>query len=311
MAISVSSLSVYTDETSFGLAKQAILGSDDIQYFDVRTNVVGTLQLNRVVGDMTGTNTYCPEGDSGTTTFTGNILAPCPINFVTRDCARQLQEYWQGKFIAAETMGEDFGDLTDMIMEERMERVERVLSLNRWQGAKSSPAYASTSYVLCDGVLQQAYELSATTAANVAKTAFTQANSIVVLDSIISNIPQAVKQTGNARLFVSPANYETINLAYRGAFGTSTQFDANPSYQYSIKHPGSQVFITKINGLDGVADGTALATHKGNMVLGTLANLNNMNVKLAYDLASDKVIFRANFYQGVQFVNAEEVVLVK
>lgn len=311
MSLNVSSITAYSDDEAFGLGRQLVLNADDMKYFGYKIfNITGTVPLHRQSNSITGTGDYCPEGDSGTTTFTANVLTPCPLNFVQRDCARQLQEYWAGKFVAAEATGESFGDLQSAIMEDRMEQLDKVRGLNRWQGAKSSPAYASTTYTLCDGLFQVAYAGSATTAANVAKTAFTEANSVQVIKDIVSNIPAAVKQSGNAKLFVSPTNFDTILYGYLNSYGTATQISlGDPQSSGEFRIPMTLVTLVRMNYMDGIADGSAIATHPDNMAFGS--RLETASANIFYDGASDKLIMRANFYEGQQFVNMEEVVIVK
>lgn len=317
MSISVSSISKYVDDEAFLLGKQLVLNGDDLKYFGHQLyDITGTVPLHRVANAITGTNNYCPEGDSGTTTFTANILTPCPINFVQRDCARVQQEYWMGKHVAAEARGESFGDLQSIIMEDRMNRLDLILGKVRWQGSNSTPSYdgglTSSAHTLCDGLFQNAYEGSATTAANVARTAFTESNAVGILKDIIAYIPQAVKQTGNAKVFVSPADFDKILFGYLNSFGSATQISlGTPAETGEFRVPMTLVTLCRINYMDGISSGSALATHPDNMAFGAALKGTSTNVNLFYDGASDKLIMRANFYQGTQFVNFEEVVIVK
>jgi len=307
--IDVTALSIYKDEISFGLAKKAILEADDINFFDVRTDVNGTLQLNNVSSTMYGTNTNCTFTDTGSTVFAGNILETCDVNFYQNLCAREAQKYYMGKFVAAQALGTEFGSLEEVIMDEKMGVTSNELQLIRWQGSASSPSYVTGlagNLTLCDGLLQKAYELSATTV-NVAKTAITTSNAIQIIDTYESNIPAAIEGSKDLRLFLSPADFRSYMVALRNA--DYRNFDVNSDAVTEILHPGSLALkVTKTNGLVGVASGTALITTKENMVLGVLVDPNSMDASLWYSQDQRQVKFAAEFRIGVQFVFAEHVV---
>ena len=314
MAIDVSALSIYKDELSFGLAKKAVLEANDIKFFDVRTDVNGNLQLNTVASTLNGTNTNCSFADSGTTTFAGNTLETCDVNFYTNMCAREAQKYWMGKFVSAQALGQEFGSLEEVIMDEKMEVISNELSKLRWQGIAGGTGYASVSgnLALCDGLLQKAYELSATTV-NVAKTAITAANAVQVVDDYAANIPASIEDKAELRLFLSPADFRSYMKALRNAkyLEASTAFDANSEGIEEILHPGELALkVTKINGLAGVASGTGIITHKDNMVYGTLVGPESMSADLWYSRDERQVKFAFEHRAGVQFVHGEEVVKI-
>lgn len=317
MAIDVSALSIYHDELSFGLAKKAVLEANDIKFFDVRTDVNGNLQLNNLSSTMYGTNTNCAFTDTGSTVFAGNTLETCDVNFYQNLCARDAQKYYMGKFVAAQALGESFGTLEGLIMEEKMEVASNELQKIRWQGSASSPSYMVQSGItgnltLCDGLLQKAYELSASTV-NVAKTALTVSNAIAIIDHISESIPEAIEGKDDLRLFLSPSDFRTYMKALREAkyLQASVQFDANSKGIEEIMHPGElALLVTKINGLAGVASGTGIITTKENMVLGTLIAPESLDASLWYSRDERQVKYAFESRMGVQFVFGEHVVRI-
>ena len=310
MAIDVSALNIYKDELSFGLAKKAVLEADDIKYFDVRTDVNGNLQLNSVASTMYGTNSNCSFTDTGSTVFAGNTLETCDVNFYQNLCARDAQKYWMGKFVAAKALGEEFGSLEEVIMDEKMQVASAELEKIRWQGSASSPSYAPVTgnLTLCDGLLQKAYELSANTV-NVAKTAITASNAITVIDDIASNIPAAIEGDADLRLFLSPSDFRNYMVALRNS--DFRNFDTNSEGVTEILHPGQLTLkVTKVNGLSGVASGTGIITTKANMVLGALVDPNALDASLWYSRDERQVKYAFESRMGVQFVFAEHVVRI-
>lgn len=305
MSINVSALSIYQDEISFGLAKKAILEADDIKYYDVRTDVNGNLQLNTVSTTMLGTNTNCNYADSGTTTFAGNTLATCDVNFYQDMCAREAQKYWMGKFVAAEQLGESFGSLEEVIMDEKMEVASNLLQQIRWQGNVLS---GSGNLALCDGWMEKARLISATTV-NVAATAITATNAITVVDAYASNIPAAIESKEDLRLFLSPSDFRAYMKALRNA--NYFQVDTNSVGVTEIIHPGEiALIVTKVNGLSGVASGTGIISHKGNMVFGTLIAPEAADASLWFSRDERQMKYAFESRSGVQFVFGEEVVKI-
>lgn len=305
MAIDVSSLSIYKDEISFGLAKKAVLEANDIKYFDVRTDVNGNLQLNSVASTMYGTNANCSFADTGSTVFAGNTLETCDVNFYQNLCAREAQKYYMGKFVSAQALGEEFGSLEEVIMSEKMDVASNELQKIRWQGNTSTGA---GNLSLCDGLLAKAYGLSASTV-NVAKTAITTSNAIAIVDAIQENIPAAIEGNPELRLFLSPSDFRNYMVALRNA--DYRNFDVNSAEVTEILHPGSlSLKVTKTNGLAGVASGTGLITVKENMVLGALIAPDALDASLWYSRDERQVKYAFETRMGVQFVFAEHVVRI-
>ncbi len=310
MAIDVSALNIFKDEISYGLAKKAVLEADDIKYFDVRTDVNGNLQLNTINSTMLGTNTNCSFTDTGSTVFAGNVLETCDVNFHQDLCAKEANKYWMGKFVAAEQLGESFGSLEEVIMDEKMGVVSHELAKIRWQGSASSPSYVPVSgnLLLCDGLLQKAAELSASTV-NVTKSAITAANAITVIDTYCESIPSAIESHADLRLFLSPSDFRAYMVALRNS--DFRNFDTNSEGVSEILHPGQiAIKVTKINGLEGVASGTGLITIKDNMVFGTLVAPESLDASLWYSRDERQVKYAFESRAGVQYVHAEHVVSI-
>lgn len=310
MAIDVSSLNIYKDELSFGLAKKAVLEQDDIKYFDVRTDVVGSIQLNTLSSTMNGTNDNCSFADSGTTKFSGNILTPVDINFYEDLCAKSAQAYWMGKFNSATDMGESFGSLEEIVMDEKMGVIGATLESIRWRGVATGEAtpYASVTgnLTLGSGVLQAAHKLSATTV-NVTRVAMTVSNAIATIDAYADAIPAAIESKEDLRCFLSPSDFRIYMKALRNA--NYFQVDTNSKGVIEIAHPGEiALMVTKVNGLVGAPSGTAIITHKANLVLGTLVSPEAMDASLWFSRDERKVKFASEQAMGIQLVHAEEVV---
>jgi hypothetical protein len=313
MSAVVSALNPFLDELSFGLAKSVVFGLDSLKYMTMHTGVNGTLRLNTVDTSILFHAGSCDTTDSGTTTFAGNVLDTCLIAVNNDICLEDIQGYWMGQYMAKTAFGaNDIGSLTDFIMAEKADKVKKQLEKLIWQGSNSAVSYAAVTgnLTFCDGLLQKAYELSATTAANVAKTAITASNAFVVVDTIYANATADMKAADELRIFLSPTDFDAYLTASRiqNLYHGTLDF-ANIT---ELAHLGARnLKVTLANGLDGAASGTALMTYKENMNFGTLAEKDYMAFDGVWNPFARKFQVNPRFRVGVQFTFAERLVLVK
>ena len=314
MALNIAALTnPFVDELSFGLAKKVVLGLDILPYIRVETAVNGSLQLNTVDSTIYFTNSTCSTTDTGSTTFAGNVLSTCFIAVNNDICLQDLNKVWYGKYMSKTEMGlTDLGDFHDFILAEKAEKVGEQLNLMIWQGSTSAGAstYQGTTVTgnktLCNGFLQAAYLLSATTV-NLTKSAFTASNVIGLVDYIYSQAPAAIKSIDNIRLFVSPADFDIYLTAVRNAnwFHGPADFAGLKE----ISHFGARnLKVTVANGLNGAASGTFILTYGENCVFGCLAESDFMKFDSIYNPFAKKLQINPAFNVGVQFVFGEHVV---
>ena len=314
MAVDVNGLNgYYNDELRFEIATKAMLEASDVQYLNVFDNVNGSMLLSTVDTDIYVTNDECAtRTDSGTTVFAGNTLATEPLVIYNEICNKKLQRYFLGKKGASEE-GID-GELFQALVNDKLTKSMHEVAKIRWQGSNSSPSYAAVTGNLTsqDGFLQKAYEMSASTV-NVAKTAITAVNAIVVVDTIASNIPAEIEGAEGLRLQLSPSDFRSYMMARRnsGWLDSSANYDSNAQGVSEIYHAGTDnLIVTKNNGLEGVASGTGLLTYDKNLALGCLKDPATMDFDVYYDKSKDKVCFELYALQGVNFVYAEHVVKI-
>lgn len=313
MGAVVTALNPFLDELSFGLAKSVVFGLDSLKYMTVHPGVNGTMRLNSVDTDVKFVGGTCNVTDSGSTTFAGNILETCLIAVNNNICLEDINQYWLGQYQAKTAYGiNDIGSLTDFIMAEKADKVRKQLELLIWRGSNSATSYRTgltSNLLFCDGLLQKAFELSATTAANVAKTAITASNAIVVVDTIYANATADMKSAENLRLFLSPTDFDNYLTALRnGNFYHGTLDFANIK---EIAHLGARnLKVTMANGLDGADSGVGIMTYQENINFGTLAEKDFMTFEGIWN-PYDR-IFQVNprFKVGVQFTFAERLVRI-
>lgn len=321
MALDISTLqSPFIDQLSFGLAKSAVLGLETLKYVDVRTDVNGSLQLNTIDSTINFTNTTCSTTDTGSTVFAGNTLETCFVASNQDICIEDLQRVWYGKYLSKSVMGAtDLGTFQDFIMSEKADKIGQELEKLIWIGVKDASPFSgltaagvqggSGNGAMCDGFIQKAYMLSATTpsAQELIRTAFTVSNAIVNVDNIYGAAPDRIKGREDLRLFLSPSDFDKYLSGLRNA--NYFHFASSDKNISEILHPGARnLKVTKVNGMTNVLSGTFILTYSENMVFGTLAEKDFMAIDGIFDPYNRKYKVSPRFRVGVQFVFGQDLV---
>lgn len=271
MALDLAALTVYNDELSSGLIKEVILGANTIKgnIANVKYGAIGsTYKINSVKSTLYGVAASCGFTDTGSTVMAQETVSLCAIQFPQSICLDDLKSYYYDWYMERTMNTESLGEFEDVFFANKVEAAQKAIEQIIWRGngSDSNPYVAGLTgnLTLCKGFAQVAYDLSASTAANIAKTALTQANAYVVVDSILAsaaaNAPEMIE---NFNLYMSPSDFQI----YLSSLRSLNLFNYNTSAEgiSEILHPGSiGMKIVKTNGLDGAASGTFIATPKDN-----------------------------------------------
>ena len=271
MALDLNALSVYNDEISSGLIKEVVLGANTIKggIVNVKFGALGsTYKINSVKNTMYGVAANCGFTDTGSTVMAQETVSLCPIQFPNSICLDDLKSYYYDWYMERTMNGETLGEFEDVFFASKVEAAQAAIEQILWRGdgSDSNPYVAGLTgnLKLCKGFAQVAYDLSASTAANLAKTALTQANAYVVVDSILasaaSNMPEVIE---NFNLYMSPSDFQVYLSSLRAL--NLFNYDTKAEGITEILHPGSiGMKVVKTNGLQGAASGTMIATPKDN-----------------------------------------------
>jgi hypothetical protein len=305
----------WVDELSFGIAKKVVLGMNWLDWVRVEPGVNGTLKLQTVTSAPLFRAGDCDMTNTGTTTFNGASLTTCQIATQESICLEALQSTYLGQYMAKTALGADTLPFQEFIMTEKAEKIQNALGKLVWRGASSSPAYASVTgnNLFCDGFLQQAYANSATTV-NVQLSAWTSSNAFDFVNRAYAQIPADVKggsPDGQLYMFVQPDDFDkylqnraTLNLFHDAAGVISAGGKVD-----TIRHFGARnLTLVSTNGLDGASSGSYIITYKENIVMGTLADQDNMALDGIWDPYARvyRTVFRSKI--GTQYVFPEHVV---
>lgn len=316
MALNVSALAVYTDQLEMGLAKEILLAANTIKgdIVSIKYGGIGDkVALNLVKSTMYGVISACGQfTDTGSTVMAQSLVQMCPIKFSQEICLDTLKKYWYDYEMERRFNTESLGKFEDVFVQNKLEATSLEVDKILWRGAATSPAYASVTgnLTLCDGFLQVAYANSANTV-NVAKTAMTVANSIVVVDSILASAAaNAPVLLDDFNLYLSPADFQTYLSALRGL--NLFHYDGSQKDDGIVKihHPGSiGLTVIKVNGMVGVASGTAIATKKEN-IWAVISSEEDLNFKMWFSQDFDSLRLQAKLKFGVGYYQPELVIKI-
>ena len=310
-SLNVSALAVYTDQIGNGLAKQILLNANTIHgnIVSIQYGAVGDkVSLNLVKSTMYGVNSLCGAFTStGATTLAQANVQMCPIKFEQSICLDTLKKVWYSYFMESKYQTESLGTFEDVFVTNKIEATAVEVDKILWQGASTSPAYAAVTgnKTLCDGFLQNAYANSATTN-NIAKTAITASNGYAIVDAILGSVAANTPEIlDNFNLYLSPADFQS----YLSSLRTLNLFNYNTAAEQisDIVHPGSiGMHVVRVNGLNGVASGTAIATSKEN-IWAVLSDESDLSFDMWFSKENDAIEMRSKLKLGVGYYQPELV----
>lgn len=308
MALDLNALSVYNDELSSGLIKEVILGANTLKgdIANVKYGAIGsTYKINSVKSTMYGVAASCGFTDTGSTLMAQETVALCAIQFPQSICLDNLKSYYYDWHMERTMNTESLGSFEDIFYANKVEAAQKVIDQIIWRGTgNDSNPYASVTgnLTLCKGFNQVAYDLSASTAANIAKTAITVSNAVTILDSILdsvgTNSPEILE---NFNVYLSPADFQKYLAALRGL--NLFNYDTQSTGISEILHPGSLgMHVIKTNGLEGAASGTMIATPKDNAYV-VISDMSDLEFKswFSQDDQNFKMLLKVKFGVGFAF----------
>lgn len=308
MALDLNALSVYNDELSSGLIKEVILGANTLKgnIANIKYGAIGsTYKINSVKSTMYGVAASCGFTDTGSTLMAQETVTLCPIQFPQSICLDNLKDYYYDWSMERTMNTESLGSFEDVFYANKVEAAQKVIDQIIWRGTgNDSNPYASVTgnLTLCKGFNQVAYDLSASTAANIAKTAITVSNAVTVLDAILdsvgTNSPEILE---DFNVYLSPADFQKYLAALRGL--NLFNYDTQSAGISEILHPGSiGMHVIKTNGLEGAASGTMIATPKDNAYV-VISDMSDLEFKswFSQDDQNFKMLLKVKFGVGFAF----------
>ena len=316
MSFNVSNLTAWADEISSDLAKAVVLEGDTVKgkLTGMKYGVIGaSTKLNNVSTTAYAVLAQCATiVNTGSTTLNQTTMLHCGVEFPQFLCVDTLKSYWtdwdnERKFNGAESLGK----FEDVMLANILETNTAALDKMVWQADNSAVPYKSGltgNNTLCRGFLGTAYSLSASNAANMARTAITKSNALVVVDQVLANIPEVILNDCN--LYMSPIDFQNYVAAVVAEYKyNASLFDAKSLTEFN--HPGSLgLKVVKNNGLSTASSGTMIATPKTNLVFGISAD-SDLGLDVWYEKKDRGLWVNTKVKIGTGVVFPELLVLVK
>lgn len=263
MALSVSTLTAYVDETS-DIVRKAILKGNTPSLVTVIPGIKSSKTINQLSSSMAlyAGGSCGAFVNSGTTLLNQVTVTVTDITGTESICLQTLEDYYTQTMMKAGSYNEEI-PFEEVFVEDRIAYLSKEIDRQIWQGNKST---GSGNLALVDGIL--AYVDSAAISGacvNVTASAFTVANAVEVVNTLVSNIPSDVADAEDLTLFVSHSQFQLylLGLTAKNWFHFTPEFNLNDG----IIHPGSSVKVMPVTGLVGST--RHILTPAANVIVGT------------------------------------------
>lgn len=298
MAFNLASLSPFTDEVSFGLISEAVLGAQILKYAQVRPGFsAGTVAINILTSDLVTADASCGWNVGGTSSFTQVDLTIVDKQVKESYCPEDLRAYWLSSQLSAAGQLDSI-PFSDAIAALKVKQIQKYVETIIFQGDGGNLSGMISDIDSGNGaVLQPGATPSAWTAAN----ALTQAQAIV------DGIPVDVLDRGDLIMYMSFGSFRALNQALVNAnYYHYTQGDKgtgqNLANQTAII-PGTNVLAVPFGGMG--TSNRVICGPSEYLIIGTGLTSDYDAMDVFYDKYNDVVKFMAKFRVGVApaFVN--------
>ena len=277
------------------LDKGGILIKPNVKYKEV----VKTLSTDAIVA-----NASCDFSDTSTITLAERILQPEEFQVNLELCKKDFRTDWEAAQMGMSVYDNLPPKFSDFLLAHVAAKVAQKTEQTIWEGvnANSGEFDGLVTLALADSDVNDVSGHEAVTSSNV----------IAKLGSIVDDIPSTLYGREDMFLYVS----QNIARAYVRALGGfasqvgSNGFNAQGTQWYdngALTFDGVKIFVA-----NGLADNTAMATYKDNLMFGT-GLLSDQNEVKVIDMAevdgSQNVRVIMRYTAGVQFGIAGDVVL--
>lgn len=292
----LSGLSGYTDEISFGLISEAVLGSTIMQNAQVRPGLTaGTTAINILKSDLVPAASACSWSAVGESIFEQVDLTIVDLQVKETYCPETLRGYWLSSQLSPAGQLEEI-PFADSIAQLKVKQIKQYVETAVFSGEGAMNGLIVDVTSGNGAVLQPNWGPS-----NSAPAAFTAANAIYQVNAIVSVIPSAVLDRPDLIIYMSYANFRT----YCQALVTANYFMSyNPAQNNTgiavqsqmVVVPGTNVVVKPFVGLgtsNRIICGSASELIIG---VGLMDDFDKLDV--FYDKYNDQVKVMAKFRIG-------------
>ena len=315
--INLSALTQYTDQLATDLiAKSVLRGRTFETGITIQPGVLYKSSLNLMTSTLVGQATSCGMSATGSVVLSQRDISGCPITVFEDICLNDLKNYWVGKLMQPGSYNEEI-PFEVLYTDDKVAKIQALTEDLFWKGSingnnVTGAGAASGNLTLCNGVLDVLQFQSGSASVIIPGTtaSFTKANSIDILDSIISTFNTSCTDAlglPNLNIYISYPNFTLLTQALRDA--NYFHYDANMGDFRINNYLGTNFNVIAVRGLNG--SNRIVCTPAENLYYGVDLQNDYETFEVFYYQKEDKVYFRSKWRQGAQVAWPEFVVLYK
>jgi len=305
MSLNVTALNDFNNELAGELLIKSVYAGSTMEYITIQEGVKYLEPINLFEVSLYMQNGACVSSPSGSATFTQRNIQVCPRTSFDQLCLKELDPKYlgissltPGSYNETWTLSKAYSDLL-------VNQFQKANDLFLWQQESGVPStFGGTCDV--DGlktlISGSTAGVQAPAAANVA---FTSANALTVMDSMIEALSQDVVDREDLTFFMSISNFKKFTTALR----TLNNFYFDPSSVVNKKgllemmYPYQNIKVVGTTGLQG-SDRVVLGPAK-QAVAGTDLLSDFSSFQLWYDINTDTLKHRISTKLGVNIAFPE------
>lgn len=283
-------LSGFTDETSFGLLSQAVLGSQVMEYANVRADLsAGAIKINLLTSTLAPAAAACGWNVAGTSSFSQVALTITDCQVKEQYCPEDLRAYWLSSQLTSASNLEDI-PFEEQIAALKMKQIGQFIETAVFSG-QASPSIT--------GVLAGFTAGSTNVAAGA--TVWTSSNALAQAQAIVNALPSQVLDRDDLVMYMSYTNFRALtqNMVTLNLFhytpGVAT---GAPQAKQTYIIPGTNVLAVPFVGFTSTYTNRVICGPKEWLVVGTGLNDSTEKMDIFYSKDNDIVKFIAKFRIG-------------
>jgi hypothetical protein len=306
MSLNVSALADFNNQIAGELLLKLVYGGSTIEYVTVMEGVKYLEPINLFEVSLVINNGTCVSTPSGSAEFTQRNIQVCPRTSFDALCLKDLDTKYLGISSLDRGSYNETWALTNAYSELLVNQFQQANDFFLWQQESGS---ASTYGGTCS-VSGLNYIISGSTSgvvvpASVTGSAFSSANALTVMDTMIENLSADVANRDDLTFFMSVTNFRKYVTALRSA--NNFYFDpasiTNRGGILEMMYPFQNVKVVGTVGLQG-SDRVVLGPAK-QIVVGTDLLSDFSEFQLWYDINTDTLRHRISTKLGVNIAFPE------
>ena len=247
----------YSGKEAGFYVSSALKTAKSLEFLTVMENVKYKQNIQRIEGASLIANATCDFSDDGTLTMTEKVLAPKSLQINVDLCKGDLLSSWEANQMGSGAWNREAPDFNTYVMSYLAASISEGIENSIWSGVAATTGQFEGFLTATTGM----FAVDGTVGTSSASGAYTAANVIANLQTLVADIPTTVY--GSEDLFIY-MNQKTYRF-YISAISTLGYVNAyNMNGDYLPMFEGIKLAVT-----NGMADNQMVAANKSNLFFGT------------------------------------------